>query len=181
MTMKRSLASVRDALAELNTAVREIAVAVDDSPAVEGDLAVIDALRAHAVEVEGDVSETAAAAGAALQAEEAGDGRRAACLLADAHERFCALTRRVQFDLSGHASLFEIERLPERRGNRWRGWSDVALRQLEQVDHTVHRVHEAFVGCWQEVVERGAAAVSVTSTQKIAVDPPARQKRAAAL
>jgi|GEM_PF-3472574 len=181
MTMKRSLVSVRDALADLDTTVRELAVAVDDCPAVDGDLAVIDALRAHAADVEGDVSETAATASAALEAEEAGDGRRAACLAADAHECFCALTRRVRFDLSGHGSLFEIERLPERRGIHWRRWSDVVLRQLEQIDHTVHRVHAAFVGCWQEVVERGAAAVSVTSTQKIAVDPRARHKRAAAI
>ena len=181
MTMKRSLTSVRDALDELNTAVRELAVAVDDCPAIDGDLAVIDSLRAHAADVEGDVRETATAASAALAAEEAGDGRRAACLVADAHECFCALARRVQFDLSGHGNLFEIERLPERRGIHWRRWSDVVLRQFEQVDHTVHRVHAAFVGCWQEVVERGSAAVSITSTQKIAVGPRARQKRASAI
>ena len=176
MTMKRSLASVCDALAELTTAVRELAVAVDDCPAVDGDLAVIDALRAHAADVEGDVSETSTTASAALEAEEAGDGRRAACLVADAHEAFSALTHRVRFELSGHGSLFEIDRLPERRGIHWRRWSDVVLRQLEQVDHHVHRVHAAFVGCWQEVVERGAAAVSITSTQKIAVQHPPQQR-----
>lgn len=181
MTMKRALGSVRDALAELANSVKELGVAIDDCPSPDGDLAVVDALRAHATDVDGDVSETAAVAAAALQAEEGGDTGRAARVLADVHERFGGLARRVRFDLSAHGTLFEIERLPERHGTRWRSWSEVVLRQLEQVDHALHRADAAFVSCWQELVDRSPAAVSITTTQKIGVAPPAHLKYPAAL
>jgi hypothetical protein len=174
MTMKRSLAAVAGLLAELTETVRELAVAVDDCPAADGDLAVIEAMRGHAADSEGDVRETAAAVAAALEAEESGDAPRAARLAADAHERFSAFTRRVRFGLSGHDSLFEVDRLPERRGAGWRSWSDVVLRQLEQIDHAIHRTDAAFVACWQEVVDRGAS-VSVTATQ-IAVESRSQQR-----
>lgn len=172
MTMKRSLAAVACLLAELTDAIRELAVAVDDCPAADGDLAVIEAMRGHSADVEGDVRETASAAAAALVAEEAGDTTRAARLAADAHERFSALGRRIRFGLSGHDSLFEVERLPERRGGGWRRWSDIVLRQLEQIDHALHRTDAAFVACWQEVADRGAAAVSVMTTQLAVTSPP---------
>ena len=171
MTMKRALSAVAGLLNELAEAVRELAVAVDDCPPADGDLAVLDALRAHAADVEGDVNETAAATAASLEAEEAGDTARASRLAADAHERFTALSARVRFQLSGHDSLFEIERLPSRRGAGWRSWSDVVLRQLEQIDHALHRTDAAFVACWQEVADRGASSVSMTANQKIAVHP----------
>jgi hypothetical protein len=174
MTMKRSLATLRDLLAELSDAVRELAVAIDDCPAGEDDLAVIEALRGHAADVEGDAGETATAAAAALAAEESGDGRRAASLVAAAHERFSTLARRVRFGLSGHDSLFGVEALPARRGAGWRGWSEIVLRQLEQIDHAIHAADAAFVGCWQEVVDRGASAVSITATQTIAAQPQAQ-------
>ena len=181
MTMKRALCAVRDTLAELADSVRELGVAVDDCPAFEGDLAVIDALRAHAADVEGDVRETAATAMAALEAEEGGDCVRAARVLADVHERFAALARRVRFDLSGHGTLFELERLPQRRGARWRSWSEVVLRQLEQIDHSMHHTDAAFVGCWQELADRAPAAVSISTTQKIGVAPQVQQKQPAAM
>lgn len=178
MTMKRSLAAVRDLLAELANAVRELAIAVDDGRAEDGDLAVIDALREQAADVEGDVSETAAVMAAALEAEEAGDGPRAARLTANAHEAFSNLARRVRFGLSGHDSLIELARLPE-RGAGWLRWSEVLLRQLEQVDHALHRTDAAFVGCWQEVVDRAASAVSITTTQNIGVQPRTQQQSSA--
>jgi hypothetical protein len=168
MTMKRALASVRDLLSALVASVRELAIVVDDCPAADGDLAVIEALRAHAVDVEGDLSEIAEAVAAAVAAEDSGDCSRAARRIAEAHERFSALARRVRFDLSGHDSLFAVERLPERRGAGWRRWSDVVLRQLEQIDDALHQADGAFVGCWQEIAERNASAVSVTTTQTIA-------------
>jgi hypothetical protein len=64
-----------------------------------------------------------------------------------------------------------VERLPARRGSGWRCWSDVVLRQLEQIDHALYRTDAAFVECWQEVADRGASAVSITTTQKVAVPP----------
>jgi len=181
MTMKRSLAAVRDALAEVTDAVRDLAVAVNDCPAAGGELAVIDALGAHAADTEGDVRETAGAAAAALAAEEAGDVARAARLTADAHERFSILARRVRFGLAGQGGLLEIDRLPDRRGMQWRSWSDVVLRQLEQVDHAIHRADTAFIGCWQEVVDRCAAGVSVTTNQKITLEPRKRPKHPSAM
>jgi hypothetical protein len=180
MTMKRALCAVRDTLAELADTVRELGVAIDDCPAPGGDLAVVEALRAHAADVDGDAGETAAAAAAALEAEEAGDCNRAARMLADAHERFSGLARRVRFDLSGRATLFEVERLPERRGARWRSWSEVVLRQLEQIDHAVHGADTAFIGCWQELIDRGPA-VSITTTQNVGVAPQVQQKQPAAM
>ena len=171
MTMKRALSAMAGLLDELAEAVRELAVAVDDCPPADRNLAVIEALRANAADVEGDVTETAAATAAALEAEQAGDLARASRLAADAHERFAALSARIRFRLSGHDSLFEIERLPSRRGPGWRSWSDVVLRQLEQIDHAVHRIDAAFVACWQEVADRGASAVSMTANQNIAVHP----------
>jgi hypothetical protein len=164
MTVKHALASVRDALADLAASVRELAVAVDDCPAADGDLAVIEALRANAADVEGDVCETEAIAAAALEAGEGGDATRAARLAADAHERFSALTRRVRFNLSCHDILFEVQRLQARRGAGLRLWAEVVLRQLEQIDHAVHRADASFVACWQEVVDR-ASPVSSNSTQ----------------
>jgi hypothetical protein len=181
MTMRRALCAVRDSLAELASSVRELGVAIDDCPSPGGDLAVVDALRAHAADVDGDVSETALATSAALDVEEAGDSTRAARVLADAHERFRGLARRVRFDLSAHGTLFEVDRLPERHGARWRSWSDVVLRQLEQVDHAVHRGDAAFVGCWQELVDRLPANVSITTTQNVGVAPRVQQEQPAAL
>lgn len=181
MTMKRALGAVRDTLAELASSVRELGVAIDDCPSPGGDLAVVDALRAHAADVDGDVSETAVATAAALDAEEAGDCTCAARVLADAHERFRGLASRVRFDLSAHGTLFEIDRLPERHGARWRSWSDVVLRQLEQVDHAVHRADAAFVCCWQELVDRSPASVSITTTQNVGVAPRVQQEQPAAL
>jgi len=178
MTMKRSLAAVQNALQELATAVRELAVSVDDCDIADQDLAVVEALRAHAAEVEGDVTETAGIVAAAAEAGESGDGARTARLVADAHERFCALSHRVRFRLSGHDSLFAVEQLPARRGVPWRRWSEVVLRQLEQIDHALHRADAAFVSCWQEVADR-AAAVSVTTTS-IAVNPAPAHRPASA-
>jgi hypothetical protein len=183
MTMKRSLAAVREHLAELSNVVRELAVAVDDGPVADRDLAVIESLRAHAAEVEGDATETETTVAAAFEAEEAGDPSRAARLLADAHERFNGLGRRVRFGLSGHGSIFEIERLAAHRGAGWRPWTDVVLRQLELIDHALQRTDGAFITCWQEVADRTASAVSVTSTsiaQKIAVHPSPQRRHSPA-
>ena len=165
MTMKRSLAGAGGALADLAGAIRELAVAVDDCPAGDGDLAVLEALREHAADAEGDTAEAAASAAAALEAEEAGDPSHAVRLAADAHERFSALSRRIRFGLSGHGNLFEIERLAVRRGAAWRRWADVVLRQLEQIDDALHRTDAAFVACWQEVADRRGATVSVAASQ----------------
>jgi hypothetical protein len=162
MTMKSALSAVRDRLGALESTLRELAVALDDCDA---DFAVIEALRTHAMDLEGDLRETIVAATHALQAEQTGDGKRAAHLLADAHERFSGVARRVRFDLSGHDSLFALGRLPQRRGGRWRPWSEVVLRQLEQVDDDVHRADLAFVRSWQEVVDRGEPLVAVLNTQ----------------
>lgn len=152
MTIKRSLAAVRDTLDALTRVVRDVAVAVDDI-AAEGDLAVLDALRAHAADVEGDLAETAAAVQLAAGAEEAGDAARAARSLADAHERFSALARRIRFGLSAHGSLFEIQRLGARRGGAWRPWSALVLRQLERVDDALHQTDAALVASWQEIAD----------------------------
>lgn len=152
MTIKRSLSAVHDALEALQRVVRELSVAVDDT-AAEGDLAVLDAMRAHAAEVEGDLAETSAAVQLALEAEDDGDVARAARALADSHERFSALGRRVRFGLSAHGSLFEIQRLAARRGGAWRRWSEVVLRQLEQVDDALHHADAALVASWQEIAD----------------------------
>jgi hypothetical protein len=181
MTMKRSFADVREMLAELADSVHELAVAIDDCPAADGELAVIEALRVHSADVEGDVRETANAAGLAFAAQQEGDAPRAARLLADAHEHFSKLGHRVRFGLSGHGNLFEVERLPERRGARCRSWSDVVLRQLEQVDHALHHTDAAFVACWQEIVDRAASTVSIANTQKLAVEPRAQHKHPTAI
>lgn len=147
MTMKRSLAAVRNALAEVIGTVRELAVVVDDCPPDASDLAVVEALRARAAEVEGDIAETAEALAAA-----ADDPRR----IAEAHERFGTACSRVRFSLSAHDSLFALERLAV-RSRPARRWTEIVLRQLEQIDHALGRAEAAFIACWHEVADRSAA------------------------
>ncbi|HYC89946.1 MAG TPA: hypothetical protein VEO54_12095 [Thermoanaerobaculia bacterium] len=151
MTIKRSLLSLHDALETLARMVREVTVAVDD--AGENDLAVLDALRGHAAELEGELAETAAALQPAIAAGQRGDAAAAACALAGTHERFTALGRRLRFGLAGHDTLFAIVRLPSRRGATWRGWSEVVLRQLQQVDDALYDADAAFVASWQEIAD----------------------------
>lgn len=152
MTIQRALSAVRDALDALVPLVREVAVAVDDVSA-DGDLAVLDAMREHAVEIEGDAAETAAALRLAIAEEAEGDAARAARALASAHERFSTLARRVRSGLSAYGSRLEIQRLAARRGGAWRRWSEVVLRQLEQVDDALYRADAAFVASWQEIAD----------------------------
>lgn len=152
MTIQRSLSSVRTALEALTLLVREVAVTVDDA-AAEGELAVLDAMRGHAAELDGDLAETAAALELAIAAEDDGDAARAARELAAAHEKFSALARRIRFGLSAHGSLFEIQRLAARRGGAWRRWTEIVLRQLEQVDDALHHADGAFVASWQEIAD----------------------------
>lgn len=152
MTIQRSLSSVRSALDALARMIREVAVAVDDA-AAEGELAVLDAMRGHAAELEGDLAETAAALELSIAAEDDGDAARAARELAATHEKFSALARRIRFGLSAHGSLFEIQRLAARRGGAWRRWTEIVLRQLEQVDDALHHADAAFVAAWQEIAD----------------------------
>lgn len=151
MTIKRSLLSLRDALETLARMVREVTVAVDD--AGENDLAILDALRGHAADLEGELAETAASLQLAIAAETRGDAAAAARALAATHERFTALGRRLRFGLSGHDTLFEVRRMPSRRGAQWRGWSEIVLRQLQQVDDALHNTDAAFVTSWQEIAD----------------------------
>ena len=151
MTIKRSLLSLHDALETLARMLREVTVAVDD--AGENDLAVLDALRGHAAELEGELAETVAALQPAIAAEERGDAAAAARALAGTHERFTALGRRLRFGLAGHDTLFEIRRMPSRHGVQWHGWSEIVLRLLQQVDDALHHADAAFVASWQEIAD----------------------------
>jgi hypothetical protein len=151
MTIKRALVSLHDSLETLTRTVRDVAVAVDDVG--ENDLALLDALREQVIEIEGELAETGTLLQLAVAAESDGDAPHAAHALADAHERFTALGRRVRFGLSGHDTLFEIRRLASRRGGAWRGWSEVVLRQLQQVDDALHHADAAFVSSWQEIAD----------------------------
>jgi len=152
MTIQRSLSGVRDALDALVRTVGDVAVSVDDVVS-DDDPAVLDALRAYAAEIEGDVAETVATLQLAVAFENEGDAAGVARALGTVHERFSALARRVRTGLSGHGSVFEIQRLAARRGGAWRRWSEVVLRQLEQVDDALHRTDAALVASWQEIAD----------------------------
>lgn len=153
MTMKRSLHSVLDALHALLRQVRELEQVVDDGPATGLDLAVLDALRGHATEIESEVAECAAIVQQAIDAESSGDVAASARFLSGAHERFSALFRRARFGLSAQTILFAIERLSARRESAWRSWSEIVLRGLEQIDDALHHADAALVGAWQEIAD----------------------------
>jgi len=130
MTIGSAAAGAREKLQGLREMLVQFLLALDDVPEPDNEPAIVESLRATAVEIE----------------QELGDALSEWALL--------RVTRRLHDELASPDVIAEIIRIGIERGGTWRRWSDVVLRALDESKHQHYDALDALAGSFSEHTAR---------------------------
>ncbi|HWW60207.1 MAG TPA: hypothetical protein VN181_02465 [Thermoanaerobaculia bacterium] len=152
MTLASAFVVFRERLQALGEILRQLALALDDVPESDGsEPAVVESLRGHAADVEGELAAAVAITGAASH-----DRTSIAIAAMECQSLINSIWRAFGTELATFDVIAEIERAGAERGAAWPRWKAVVREDLERCQLAIFEAADALAACSRELVEQPA-------------------------
>lgn len=152
MTLGSAFGVFRERLHALGDVLRQLALALDDVPESDGaEPAVVESLRGHAADVEGELAAAVAIADATPR-----DRTSLAVAAMECQFLINNIGRAFGTELATYDAIAEIERAGAERGAAWPRWKSVVREDLERCQHAIYETADALAACSRELVEQPA-------------------------